>query len=184
MIPKSIDADFYPLPPGLRLHTRNLLTAHVNHNVATGLWITTINTSQNARCSKYLKAFSFKTEHEARETAYVNAPPMLLPFDKNSHCFICESKFTVIRRAAHCRNCGMCVCNSCSTRWSKHMIPETYNTKNQSSVKTCNTCNYLTTAFRHAILNGNFELAQRVYMTGNINLRCPFINIKKGNEVM
>lgn len=64
------------------------------------------------------------------------------------------------------------------------MIPETYNVKNKSSVKVCKTCNYLATAFRHALLSGNYELAQSIYMTGNINLRCPFMNVKKGNEVM
>jgi len=183
--PSTTNIPLYPLPPGLRLRTRNLLTAYVNHNKATGLWITTINTNQNARTSsRYLKAFSFRNEQEARETAYVNAPPLLLPFDKNPHCFVCEVKFTLIRRASHCRNCGICICKGCSTNWSKLMIPETYNAKNTRSVKVCKTCTYLATAFRHALLKGNYELAQSIYMTGNINLRCPFMNVKKGNEIM
>lgn len=180
------------LPPGLKLRTRNLLTAYVNHNKATSLWITTINTNQKASANersatRYLKAFSFRTEHEARESAYVNAPPELVPFESMPNCFSCETRFnSVLRRPSHCRNCGVCICNICSTSWSKLMIPETYNTKNTKTVKICRTCDYLSTAFRHALLSGNYDNAIKVYMTGNINLRCPFVNVKNknGNEIM
>jgi len=179
------------LPPGLRLRTRNLLTAFVNHNRATSLWITTINTNQNSnsitKASKYLKAFSFRTEREARESAYINAPPKMLPFESSPHCFNCEIKFSsVFRRPAHCRNCGVCICNSCSTTWGRLMVPDTYKTKNSKVkiVKVCKTCDYLATSFRHALLEGNYNQAISFYMTGNINLRCPFFNVKNGNEIM
>merc|ERR1740124_286498 len=115
--------------------------------------------------------------------AYVNAPPLLMPFEKNPRCFVCKRIFTVTRRAAHCRNCGVCICNSCTTHWKKLMIPQTYNAKNKRSVRVCKTCNYLSTAFRHALVCGNYELANSIYMTGNINLRCPFMNVKKENEI-
>jgi hypothetical protein len=66
----------------------------------------------------------------------VNAPPKMIPFDMVSHCFGCEGKFnTVFRRPSHCRNCGVCICASCSTAWSKAMVPETYNYKNARTIK-------------------------------------------------
>ena len=177
------------LPSGLRLRTRNLVTAYVNHSKSTGLWITQINLEERVNkkgvSQSSARAFSFRSENEAKETAYVNAPPKMIIFDMVSNCFGCESKFNqVFRRPAHCRNCGVCICPSCSTTWSKAMIPETYNTKKKRSVKVCRTCDYLSTKFRHALMSGDFKAAKRIYMTGNINLRCPFSNIKRGNEVM
>jgi len=171
------------------VHTRTLLTASVYHNQATGLWIATINTNQkpgatNRRnAAKYLKAFSFHTEREARESAYANAPPKMVPFTESPNCFICRGKFAVFRRPSHCRNCGVCICTSCTTAWSSKMIPETYNMKKESSVKVCKSCNFLVLAFRRALLDGQYDEAIALYNTGNINLRCPFGNIK-GNEAM
>jgi len=171
------------------VHTRTLLTASVYHNQATGLWIATINTNQkpgatNRRnAAKYLKAFSFHTEREARESAYANAPPKMILFSECSNCFICKGKFAVFRRPSHCRNCGVCICSSCTTTWSSKMIPETYNMKKESSIKVCKSCNFLVLAFRRALLDGQYDEAIALYNTGNINLRCPFGNIK-GGEVM
>lgn len=178
------------LPPGLQLHTRKLLTAYVNHNKETSLWITTINTNQNAKSkkitpSKHLQAFSFRSEHEARESAYVNAPPKMIGFDVSPFCFNCETKFNgVFRRPSNCRNCGICICNSCSVSWSKFMVPDTYNTRGSKIVKICKTCDYLSAAFRHSLLSGNYDATLKIYMTGNINLRCPFLNVRNGNEIM
>jgi hypothetical protein len=55
------------------IHIRNLLATSVYNNEATGIWITTINMSQKeavnkSNAAKYLKAFSFQTEREARES--------------------------------------------------------------------------------------------------------------------
>lgn len=187
----NTNASTVVLPQGLKLHTRNLMTAYVNHNKQTSLWLTTINTNQegNRQSSKSktssLKAFSFRTEHEARESAYVNAPPKMIPFQSSPHCFNCDSKFnSVFRRPSHCRNCGVCICSTCTVPWSKLMIPETYNTKNTKNVKVCKTCDYLSAAFRHYLLKGDYDGALKIYMTGNINLRCPFLNVKKGHEIM
>ena len=171
------------------VHTRTLLTASVYHNQATGLWIATINTNQkpgatNRRnAAKYLKAFSFHTEREARESAYANAPPKMVPFTESPNCFICRGKFAVFRRPSHCRNCGVCICTSCTATWSSKMIPETYNMKKESSVKVCKSCNFLVLAFRRALLDGQYDEAIALYNTGNINLRCPFGNVKN-NEAM
>jgi len=175
--------------PHYNIHTRSLLTTSVYHNEATDIWITTINMSQNSKvtksnAAKYLMAFSFATEREARESAYANAPPKMLPFRQNPFCFTCGGKFSVFRRACHCRNCGVCICNSCSTNWRKISLPETYNIKNESSLKVCKSCTMLSSKFQRALLEGNCEDAQLVYNTGNINLRCPFMNNIKGGEAM
>lgn len=173
------------------IHSRILLTATVYHNTATNLWIATINTNQKGvaknptKASRYLKAFSFSTEKEARESAIANAPPKMLRFDDNSTCHICKGKFAVFRRACHCRNCGVCICSSCSTSWPAKAIPETYNLKKESQVKVCKSCNFLSSAFKKALLEGDYEEAIAVYGSGNINLRTPFPQFSnKKEEVM
>jgi FYVE zinc finger len=174
-----------------RIHSRILLTATVYHNTATNLWIATINTNQKgvaknpATASKYLKAFSFSSEKEARESAIANAPPKMMKFEDNPNCFICRGKFAMFRRACHCRNCGVCVCNACATTWPSRMIPETYNLKKESAVKICKSCNFLSGAFKKALLDGDYEEAIALYGSGNINLRTPFPQFtKKKEEVM
>ena len=161
------------------IHPRVLLSATVYKNAATNLWIATINTNQKGvatdpkLASKYLKAFSFGSEQEAREAAIANAPPKMMLFEESPNCFVCKGKFAVFRRARHCRNCGACVCGSCTTSWSSRMLPETYNLKNESVVKVCRSCSFLTDSFRKALLKGDLDEAIELYHTGNINLRCP-----------
>lgn len=168
--------------------TRNLLATSVYHNQATGIWITTINMSQKetvnkSNAAKYLKAFSFQTEHEARESAYANAPARMLPFDENPFCFICCAQFSVFKRAGHCRNCGVCICSNCSTSWKRVCVPETYNIKGETSIRICKSCDSLSQLFRTALLEANYDDALKLYNTGNVNLRCPFMS-NKGAEIM
>lgn len=173
-----------------RIHPRVLLAATVYHNTATCLWITTINTNQRgvaknpATANKFLKAFSFSTEREARASAIANAPPKMISFQESPTCFICTGKFAVFRRASHCRNCGVCVCNGCSISWPAKMIPATYNLKNEANVKICLGCNNLSTLFKKALLAGNYEESLELYGTGNINLRTPFNVANKKDELM
>jgi hypothetical protein len=174
-----------------QIHSRILLTATVYHNTATNLWIATINTNQKgvaknpATASKYLKAFSFASEQEARESAIANAPPKMISFQESPNCFICKGRFAMFRRAGHCRNCGVCICNSCSTMWPAKMLPETYNLKKESQLKICKSCNFLSGAFKKALLDGDYEEAVALYGSGNINLRTPFPqSAKKKEEVM
>jgi hypothetical protein len=172
------------------MRPRVLLAATVYHNTATNLWITTINTNQrgvaknSALANKYLKAFSFSTENEARESAIANAPAKMIPFSECANCFVCNGKFAVFRRASHCRNCGVCVCTSCSVTWPSRMIPDTYNLKNEANVKVCNSCNTLSLAFKQALVVGDYEEAVALYGTGNVNLRTPFPVASKKDEVM
>ena len=175
---------------GGEIRPRVLLAATVYHNTATNLWIATINTNQRgvaknpAKANKYLKAFSFATEQEARESAIANAPPKMIAFNESPVCFICKGKFAVFRRACHCRNCGVCVCSSCSVSWSAKLIPETYNLKNETQVKVCKSCNSLSISFKKALLNGDWNEALALYRTGNVNLRTPFPNSGKKDEMM
>lgn len=172
------------------IRPRVLLAATVYHNTATNLWITTINTNQRGvardpkTANRYLKAFSFPTEREARESAIANAPPKMVPFNESPHCFVCKGKFAVFRRASHCRNCGVCICSSCSTSWSAKMIPDTYNLKKEANVKVCLSCNSLSSSFKKALLAGDYEEAVALYGTGNVNLRSPFPVSNKKDEVM
>lgn len=107
----------------------------------------------------------------------------MLPFDENHFCFTCSAQFSVFKRASHCRNCGVCICNNCSVSWNKVCIPETYNIKGESSIKVCKTCDSLSKKFKRALLEADYEGAITIYNTGNINLRCPFVT-NKGDEAM
>lgn len=40
--------------------------------------------------------------------------PVWIPDDLVPKCMICGSKFTLINRRHHCRNCGKCICSACS----------------------------------------------------------------------
>ena len=173
-----------------QVRPRVLLAATVYHNTATGLWITTINTNQRGvaknpnLANKYLKAFSFPSEHEARESAIANAPPKMVSFHDSPQCYVCEGSFAVFRRASHCRNCGVCMCKECSVQWPSKMLPDTYNLKNEAMLKVCKSCNALSKAFRAALTEGDYEEAIAIYGTGNINLRTPFPTANKKEEIM
>ena len=99
----------------------------------------------------------------------------MIPFDENHFCFSCSAQFSVFKRAAHCRNCGVCVCTNCTASWNKVCIPETYNIKGETTIKVCKSCDSLSKIFRRSLLESNYEDAITVYNTGNINLRCPFM---------
>lgn len=58
------------------------------------------------------------------------------------------------------------------------MIPEAYNHKRENSVNICKSCDWLSTAFRLALLEGNFDKAVALCATSNVNLNTPFANVK------
>lgn len=174
-----------------KIYSRTLITPTIFHNAVTDLWIVTINTSSKLSSSftnpsdtsnASVKAFSFRTEKEARASAYANSPPVMIPFSTCKECMLCETKFTLFKRPRHCRNCGICICSNydCCTVWSKKMIPETFNMKKEGTVKVCTSCNKLAKRFQHALLNGRYGTAVELYLTGNINLRVPFVFKEKG----
>lgn len=97
-----------------KVYARSLIPPKVFHSSSTGLWISTINTSSDS--SDDVKAFSFHTEQEARASAYANAPPVMIPFEKFPECMLCGNKYSLLRRKKHCRNCGICICTNFSCR--------------------------------------------------------------------
>jgi hypothetical protein len=164
---------------------RTLLPWSVFPSETTGMWVATVNTNQKAldsndivEASKALRAFSVPTREQAEALARAWAPPRMLPFSKNSRCFICEARFAVFKRPCHCRNCGVCVCSACTVQWPSKMIPDTYNIKQESIVNICKSCDWLCSAFRMAMLDGNLEQAVVIHSTSNVNLVTPFANVK------
>lgn len=164
---------------------RTLLPSSVIYSAATHSWVATVNTNQKAleannveESSKALRAFSVPTQKQAIALARAWAPPKMHPFGANPNCFICEAQFAVFRRACHCRNCGVCICGSCSVQWPAKMLPVTYNIKKESLVNICKTCDFLCSEFRLALLGGDHDKAMALYSTGNINLTTPFANVK------
>eukprot|EP00970_Alexandrium_tamarense_P004007 scaffold693_cov200-Alexandrium_tamarense.AAC.9 len=190
-----------------KIFPRTLITPSIYHNAATDLWIATINTDPNAvssnnnsinnTCttapfksnaynSKYIKAFSFHSEKEARASAYANSPPQLIPFACTPNCKLCNATFTsILRRPKHCRNCGIVICSSynCSTFWNAKMVPETYISNKKNVVRVCCSCDSLAKMFKNSLLNGRYDVSVECFLRGNVNLRCPFV-FKEDKEVM
>lgn len=148
---------FYQRPSDFNLESlagsvlpRTLLPSSVISSEATNSWVATVNTDQKAletnnveESSKALRAFSVPTKKQAMALANAWAPPKMHPFACNPVCFMCETRFAVFRRACHCRNCGVCVCGSCSVQWPSKMLPATYNKKRESMVNICKPCDWL-----------------------------------------
>ena len=164
---------------------RTLLPWSVFPSETTGMWVATVNTNQKAldsnniaEASKALRAFSVSTKRQAEALALAWAPPRMLTFVDNPKCFACKNKFTVLRRPCHCRNCGVCICSGCAVQWPSKMIPDTYNIKAVSTVNACKSCDWLCSAFRLALLEGQRDQAVALHATGNVNLVTPFANVK------
>lgn len=164
---------------------RVLLPWSVFPSESTGMWVATVNTDQKAldsnnieKASKALRAFSVTTKEQAEALARAWAPPRMQPFTSNPLCSICGARFSVFKRPCHCRNCGVCICNSCAVQWPSKMIPDTYNIKNESMVNICKSCDWVCSAFRLALLEGDHDQAFAIHSTGNVNLVTPFANVK------
>eukprot|EP00978_Attheya_sp_CCMP212_P003773 scaffold8023_cov54-Attheya_sp.AAC.1 len=161
-----------------------------------GQWETEFHTDQRAldrgdrmAAAEKICSHTFSSSFMAREFAVAQTPPRMIPFEDATSCFVCETSFSLLRnRPSHCRNCGVCVCSlsvgsnhssaGCSQSWPAKMIPPHYNIKNESVVKVCASCDWLSTAFRKALLSGLLDEAVALHATGNVNLRTPFCNVK------
>jgi hypothetical protein len=180
-----------------RVYPRTLVQPTIYHNNATDLWIATIHTDSNiiptasdistTETKSKQKAFSFHDEKSARASAYANSPPILIPFGTTTQCMLCDTSFTFLRRPKHCKNCGIIICADCSTRWNVKMLPETYNNKStlglSKSVRVCVSCDAVAKRFKNALMMGRYDIAVEGYLTGNVNLRCPFV-FKGEREIM
>lgn len=67
------------------------------------------------------------------------------------------------------------------------MLPETYNNKStlglSKSVRVCVSCDAVAKRFKNALMMGRYDIAVEGYLTGNVNLRCPFV-FKGEREIM
>ena len=183
---RNADIDMASSPESIR--KRNYLKWTLKRNQATGLWVTTVQTKQKAveqhdviEVERTSVSFSATTQQEAFETGLANAVPMMQPTEEHPICYVCKAKFALFRRPQHCKNCGVCICSSCTKQWPGKMFPETYNAKTINNV--CTACDWLANSFRDALVDGNYRTALHLYATGNVHIRAPFCLDKKA-EVM
>lgn len=181
-----------------RVYPRTLVQPTIYHDTATDLWIATIHTNASSvvaaddisnipvNLSGKQKTFSFQDEKSARTSAFANSPPVLVPFGTTTQCMLCDTSFTFLRRPKHCKNCGIVICGGCSARWNTKMMPETYNKSTvglDKMVRVCVSCDSVAKRFKSALMMGRYDMALEGYLTGNINLRCPFV-FKGEKEIM
>jgi hypothetical protein len=178
------DVDVSATPECIR--KREYLKWSVKKNHTTNMWVASIQTKEKgtgsydtAETERDTRSYAATSQTEAYETGLALATPKMLPFDQHPICHVCNAKFAVFRRPRHCRNCGVCICSNCSVSWPSKMIPDTYNTKLESQVNVCLGCDWLSSAFREALVEGRLYVALDLYETGNVNLRSPYCNVKK-----
>jgi hypothetical protein len=185
---RNSDIDISASPECIR--KRNYLKWTVKRNPTTNMWVASCQTSQKAteandiiEIERTTMSWAATTQQEAFETGLGNATPLMQPVAENPICYVCKAKFALFRRPQHCRNCGVCVCTSCSTTWPTKMLPETYIAKSSSLANVCVACDWLANSFRDALVEGNYKTAIFLYATGNVNVRTPFSLIKRAEEM-
>jgi len=155
---------------------RTLLPHSVTYDTRAKQWVGTIATSQDKHGPKYCRVFFYDTEEEARASTLANAPPTMCNSDR---CMNCNGKFAVFKRSYNCANCGSCVCQSCSdVSWPVKMVPPLYNKTIYSTVRVCISCDRLNKALKKSLLAGDLNQVIAVHVTGNVNLRRPFVDSK------
>eukprot|EP01091_Cochliopodium_minus_P007171 TRINITY_DN17093_c0_g1_i1.p1 TRINITY_DN17093_c0_g1~~TRINITY_DN17093_c0_g1_i1.p1 ORF type:complete len:491 (-),score=108.24 TRINITY_DN17093_c0_g1_i1:16-1488(-) len=93
-------------------------------------WIMEIN---NALKEENKRRLSFQDGNKSNSPKNRNFAPV---FQTNvNNCNICQEKFTPFKKPHHCKNCGKCICDSCSK--AKSVIP-TLDTSNKQRV--CDLC--------------------------------------------
>lgn len=164
---------------------RTLFPWDVKYCEASQSWMVTVDTDQkssyNTRWEENTRAplaFEAPTRNEAVCLARALSPPKMHPFYPDSNCFSCQTQLGEYCNATLCTNCGVWLRNSCVAPWPSKMLPTTYNVKNIDMLNICNTCDWLCSAFRLALLDGDYDKAISLHATGNVNLTTPFANIK------
>jgi hypothetical protein len=166
---------------------RTSLPYKIDYSDVTMEWTVTMHTNQEAldnndqhKIEETILKATFKTEQEARAACEQYAPPRMHSFDDYSQCHICKKSFNkVIRRPCHCHNCGVCVCTKCTENWPAAMMPITFTmVKRRRQYRVCYACDWLSSAFRAALLSGDMNKIEQLHGTGNVNLRVPFANAK------
>eukprot|EP01041_Mallomonas_annulata_P008854 gene8854-18344_t len=138
------------------------------------------NSPQGNRSAVILLAVC-NSKETALRICQANAPPVWMGIGDMCICSICQHESALMRQIHHCRNCGVYVCNFCSSKaWPASMVPATYH-NNQRTVRVCDSCHYLMTTFAGALEAGDVHTALSCYDTGNVNLYCPFTYFKMAN---
>lgn len=188
---KDVSMDI-EVSPDQYIRKRDLLPWTVKQNTTNDMWVAAVVTNQRAweednhiDQERSRVIFSGKTEKEAKEAGLAMAAPILQSFEDNPICFMCTSKFAVFNRPHNCRNCGVVVCAKCSCLWSSKRLPTTYQTS-KSTHSVCLACEWSANNFQDALMKGEHSKAVKLYDSGNVNLRSPFISSKKksGDEVL
>jgi len=153
-------------------------------------WRVTIQTSQRAVETNHLlkiergeRLFSVASEFDAHELAQALAVPKQDPLHENPICFLCRSKFAVLRPSRHCCNCGVVICAKCSCHWPAKMLPDTYGIRKDATGNVCLACDWSARQFQAALLEGDADKAMNLYRSGNVNLRTQYCLDKKA-EIM
>jgi len=149
-------------------------------------WVLSIHTDQKSldkgldvQAAQHVERQTYNSEVGAIAARAVYSPPRKHTTKNGGVCFTCLKTFTMFkRRAMHCRSCGVCICSNCSTTWTSIGLPSTFNIKNETSLRICGTCEWLSHAFRQALLSGQYDEAIALHATGNVNARSPFVNVK------
>lgn len=159
------------------LHVRKLEQHSVHYNPSTRLWVATVARPERIESSagKKTVSFKFKGEREAKKFAQAYSPPKIMPLA--AACQVCASSFNNRLKSCSCRNCGVCICEKCSTRWSIRMLPKTYYTQQTTTVRVCTSCDWLSNAFCMSLLHGKYDDTIKIFESGNVNLRTSFASI-------
>ena len=146
--------------PRNRIVKRTLMPWSVHHSLATGKWIATVTLTDHSSHDKLRRIqFSFVSEREAKRFCKSYAPPR---FSSSTVCGSCQ-KTCAIR---NCRNCGVTVCDKCSTRWGMKMLPKTYLQGSLATTqRVCISCDWLSNAFCMSLLQGRHQDAFTLYET-------------------
>mmetsp|Transcript_1133 Transcript_1133/g.2114 ORF Transcript_1133/g.2114 Transcript_1133/m.2114 type:complete len:393 (+) Transcript_1133:1-1179(+) len=171
----SFDVSLMP-----RIHPRTLHSYSVHFS--NGRWVATlVKVVDEHTCTTHEKQrvlqTTFSTEAQAKKFAKAFSPPKLMT--PTATCMVCSCRFNHRIRPHSCRNCGICICEKCSTRWGVKQIPKTYLSHNNAlTVRVCKHCDWLSNAFCMALLQGKYQDALVLYDTQNVNLRSSFGLIK------
>lgn len=161
---------------GMPISKRTLHPFSVHYSLSSSCWIATIVFEGVGESRNKTTCFEFSSEGEAKKFCLAYSKPKQLPM--SSSCFVCKHDFTSKTRPCHCRNCGVCICEKCSTRWGARMVPKTYISHAFHTVRVCKSCDWLSNAFCLALLQGRYDDAVKIFDTGNVNLRTTFADIR------
>lgn len=171
------------LMPSSTIHKRILHSYSVHFS--SGRWIATFpkvvegEQQMDSAAGKRCIQTCFRSESEAKKFAKAFTPPKMMT-PTSPTCCVCTVPFNTRIRPHNCRNCGVVICDKCSTRWGIRQIPKTYVMHSHAlTVRVCKSCDWLSNAFCMALLQGKYEDAVKVFDTGNINLRSSFAGINQ-----